>query len=82
MTHKWEYIAFQVTIIPLKPLRITVESEDEALIESLRGKSGIEGLNYLGEQGWELVTAIAGLEKSSQIFYFKRPKQDVSESAL
>ncbi|MGK7925760.1 MAG: hypothetical protein AB4290_11025 [Spirulina sp.] len=70
---KWEYIVFQETIFPLNPLRITVESEDRELAEILQGKSVIETLNYLGEQGWELVTVTKGLEKNTHIFYFKRP---------
>ena len=71
--YKWEYIVIQETIFPLNPLRITVESEDKELADILQGKSILETLNYLGEQGWELVTVTMGLEKNTQIFYFKRP---------
>lgn len=71
---KWEYVVIQETIFPLRPLRITVESEDVALTNQLQGKSVGETLNYLGEQRWELVHVGSGLDKNTQVFYFKRPK--------
>jgi len=43
----WEYLAIQATIIPLRPLRITVKSENEAIANVLQGKSLMEVLNYL-----------------------------------
>ncbi|MEM8638733.1 MAG: hypothetical protein AAGG51_07975 [Cyanobacteria bacterium P01_G01_bin.54] len=64
----------QETIFPLRPLRITVESEDEALTNVLQGKSVVETLNYMGSNGWELVHVSPGFEKNTQVFYFKRPK--------
>lgn len=70
----WEYLAIQATIIPLRPLRITVESENEAIASVLQGKSLMEVLNHLGAEGWELVSVAHGLDKNSQAFYFKRPK--------
>ncbi|NEO25959.1 MAG: hypothetical protein F6K03_03440 [Kamptonema sp. SIO4C4] len=73
---QWQYIVIQETIFPLNPLRITVESEDRELAEVLQGKSVVETLNYLGEQGWELVSVHSGIEKNTQVFYFKRPKPD------
>ncbi|MCW6034784.1 hypothetical protein K4A83_00635 [Spirulina subsalsa FACHB-351] len=72
---KWEYLVIQETIFPLTPLRITVEAEDQELVKVLQGKSVVGTLNYLGEQGWELVSVSTGLEKNSQVFYFKRPQQ-------
>ncbi|NJL02891.1 MAG: hypothetical protein HC838_14690 [Spirulinaceae cyanobacterium RM2_2_10] len=72
---KWEYVAIQETIFPLNPLRITVESEDQSLVNALQGKSVAETLNYMGDRGWELVAVGMGLEKNTQVFYFKRPKQ-------
>ncbi len=72
----WEYLAIQETIVPLRPLRITVESENQAIADVLQGKSVLETLNYLGAQGWELVAVTPGGDKNSQVFYFKRPKQD------
>ncbi|MEM9539573.1 MAG: hypothetical protein AAGA60_08680 [Cyanobacteria bacterium P01_E01_bin.42] len=71
--YKWEYVVIQETIFPLNPLRITVESEDRELAETLQGKSIHETLNYLGGQGWELVAVTTGLEKNTQVLYFKRP---------
>lgn len=71
---KWEYIVIQETIFPLRPLRITVESEDVALANQLQGKSVLETLNYMGEHRWELVHVGTGLEKNTHVFYFKRPK--------
>ncbi len=71
---KWEYVTIQETIFPLNPLRITVESENRALADALQGKTVAETLNYMGERGWELVAVGTGLEKNSQVFYFKRPK--------
>ncbi|WP_017302780.1 hypothetical protein [Spirulina subsalsa] len=71
---KWEYLVIQETIFPLTPLRITVEAEDQELVKVLQGKSVVQTLNYLGEHGWELVSVSTGLEKNSQVFYFKRPK--------
>ena len=73
---QWEYLAIQETVVPLRPLRITVESENQAIADLLQGKSVLETLNYLGAQGWELVAVIPGLDKNSQVFYFKRPKRD------
>ncbi|WP_204104956.1 MULTISPECIES: hypothetical protein [Spirulina sp. CCY15215] len=69
---KWEYTVIQETIFPLNPLRITVESEDKELVDVLQGRTVLGTLNYLGEMGWELVTVTTGLEKNSQVFYFKR----------
>lgn len=71
---QWEYVVIQETIFPLRPLRITVESEDEALANKLQGKSVLEILNYMGAEGWELVQVGPGIEKNAQMFYFKRPK--------
>ncbi|NEO86213.1 MAG: hypothetical protein F6J87_18440 [Spirulina sp. SIO3F2] len=72
-SQQWEYVVIQETIFPLRPLRITVESEDQALTNILQGKSVVETLNYMGSQGWELVHVGPGLEKNTQVFYFKRP---------
>ncbi|MGQ4647262.1 hypothetical protein [Lyngbya aestuarii] len=71
---KWEYLTFRATITQVGYLRIIIEAEDPKLTQALQGKGGKEGLDHLGNEGWELITVLEDAGSSSLIFFFKRPQ--------